>query len=148
MVRGEEVGSVNFTFVIDFAPQPKQRTANAVVGGKVRHFTPDATRTFEKRVAQLAWLEMRKQEIRMTTTPVSLTLYFHFKVPESLSKAKQLARIGTQHTIKPDLTNLCKSIEDGCNGVVYRDDSQISFISMSKTWGSATEVIVTFSWDE
>lgn len=141
-------GATSLTFVIDFPPQAKQRTANRIVGGRVKRYTPDETRSFEARVAQLAWLAMREQGVKKTELPVSLNLRFYFAIPKSLSKKKAAERHCSPHTLKPDLTNLCKSIEDGCNGVVYGDDSQIYFITMNKLWSDKTLVNVEFSWGE
>lgn len=148
MVQDSEGGTpTRLTFVIDFAPQPKQRTSNTISRGRVRRFTPNETRVFEAKVAQIAWLAMREQSIaKCEGKPVNMMLHFYFGLPKSLSKKAASARLGTHHTIKPDLTNLAKSIEDGCNGVVYTDDCQISSVSMMKTWGVLPRVDVTFTW--
>ena len=115
--------------------------------GKVRRYTPDETRSFEAIVSQLAFVAMRKAGLKIAqSVPVHLMIEFTFQVPKSLSKKAHLDRLGNYHINKPDLTNLCKSIEDGCNGVVYTDDSQIATISMTKNWGSVTNTLVLFQW--
>lgn len=140
-------GATSLTFVIDFPPQAKQRTANRIVGGRVKRYTPDETRSFEARVAQLAWLEMRKQAVKKAgPVPIELNVTFYFAVPKSLPKKKAAERIGTYHILKPDLTNLIKSIEDGCNDVTYPDDCQIASLSAKKFWDTQTWVDVRFSW--
>jgi len=139
--------TVALRFAIDIRPQPKQRTANIISAGRIKRYTPDETRNFEASVKQLAWLAMREQGIKkVTNTAVHLTLDFIFGVPVSLSKAARLVRLNAYHTMKPDLTNLCKAIEDGCNDMVYGDDSQIASITMTKRWGEKTLVNVLFQW--
>ena len=69
-----------------------------------------------------------------------------FPVPKSVSAKVRNLRIGAYHINRPDLTNLCKSIEDGCNGVVYKDDSQIASLSLTKTWGEVCKATVLFQW--
>jgi Holliday junction resolvase RusA-like endonuclease len=135
-------------FTIDIPCQPKQRTAHSVsAGGKVRRYTPEETRSFEATVSQLAWAAMRKQSLRIAqSVPVHLIIDFIFPVPKSASAKVRLERMNSYHINRPDLTNLCKSIEDGCNGVVYTDDSQIASLSMTKRWGEVQQAVVLFQW--
>ncbi len=80
------------------------------------------------------------------SVPVHLIIEFMFPVPKSASAAIRKLRMNSYHINRPDLTNLCKSIEDGCNGVVYRDDSQIASLSLTKTWGEIARATVLFQW--
>jgi Holliday junction resolvase RusA-like endonuclease len=80
------------------------------------------------------------------SVPVHLIVEFIFPVPKSASNKVRLDRMNTYHINRPDLTNLCKSIEDGCNGVVYKDDSQIASLSMTKRWGEIQQAVVLFQW--
>jgi Holliday junction resolvase RusA-like endonuclease len=43
---------------------------------------------------------------------------------------------------KPDASNVLKSVEDAMNGVVYKDDSQIVNIHVSKVYSSVSGVDV------
>ncbi len=134
-------------FTIDIPCQAKQRTAHSVNNGRVRRYTPEETRSFEATVSQLAWAAMHRAGLKIAqSVPVHLIIKFMFPVPKSASKKVRLDRIGAYHINKPDLTNLCKSIEDGCNGVVYTDDSQIASISMTKHWGEIVQAQVLFQW--
>ena len=44
---------------------------------------------------------------------------------------------------KPDLDNYCKSILDGINGVVVRDDAQVCALNAVKAYGGTPGVSVT-----
>ena len=52
--------------------------------------------------------------------PVEMSLMFYFIRPKSVSAAKR-----PQHTIRPDLDNLWKSVKDSLTGLVWKDDSQV-----------------------
>lgn len=60
-----------------------------------------------------------------------------FRIPPSWPKWRQhAARAGTlPHTGKPDVTNVLKAIEDGFNGIVYLDDSQLIKWTYEKRYG-------------
>lgn len=134
------------SFSIDHPLVAKQRVSWSKTG---RAYTPKETRDFEAKVKMVAWAAMQKAKLKVAqSVPVSLHLQFYFAVPKSLSGPQKQKRLGTPHINRPDLTNLCKAIEDGCNGVVYHDDCQISSISMTKRWGTAPCVKVLFEWIE
>jgi Holliday junction resolvase RusA-like endonuclease len=59
-------------------------------------------------------------------------------IPKSSTK-KRLEAIDNgseKPTKKPDASNILKSVEDGMNGVVYHDDSQIINIHVTKVYSS------------
>ena len=75
-------------------------------------------------------------------TPVSLYLYIRVPIPKSCTK-KRLEAIanGSEKPIrKPDGSNILKSVEDGMNSVVYKDDSQIVNIHVSKVYSTVPGV--------
>ena len=51
------------------------------------------------------------------------------------------------HTTKPDGSNVLKAIEDGLNGIVYVDDSQIVMSHIEKHYSDSPRVEVTVSTD-
>lgn len=53
--------------------------------------------------------------------PLMLIVISHRHLPES--KPKKLTR--ESDTLKPDATNICKSVEDALNKLAWNDDSQI-----------------------
>ena len=46
---------------------------------------------------------------------------------------------------RPDLSNIVKSIEDGLNGVAYKDDAQIVVLEAEKRYGDEFKVEVEIS---
>ncbi len=126
-------------FTIPGAPVPKARARVTKRG----NFTPKRTRQHEALVKFTANFCMRVHEIR--TGPLMLYATFNMPIPKSWSKKKRNQAINGEikHTAKPDLTNLLKTIEDGMNNIVYRDDSQLISISAVKRYDEIPGTIVT-----
>jgi len=58
--------------------------------------------------------------------PLELTIMFYFKMP---IKNKR-----NYHSTKPDIDNCIKLIADVCNGLLWKDDSQITSIIAKKLY--------------
>ena len=63
-----------------------------------------------------------------------LNIVFNIQIPNSLSKKKKLELNGTYVIKKPDIDNYLKSIMDGMNGIIYKDDNQIASINIIKKY--------------
>lgn len=66
--------------------------------------------------------------------PLYLKIVFNIKIPESFSKKKKLELNGTYVIKKPDIDNYLKSVMDGMNDIIYKDDSQIVSINIIKKY--------------
>ena len=119
-------------------PVPKARPRF----GRGRVFTPKKTRAYEDTIRLEATLAMKGR--KPLTGPVKFTLTAWLPIPRSWSRVKRHeADAGfIRHTSKPDLTNICKAAEDGCNGVVFKDDSQIMFAEIRKSYGIHTGLTI------
>jgi Holliday junction resolvase RusA-like endonuclease len=69
---------------------------------------------------------------------------FFFPIPASLSNVKKHSLMYTYHTVKPDIDNLQKFYMDAANGVLWKDDKNISKISCIKVYGENPKTIITF----
>lgn len=103
-------------------PQGKGRARSFLRNGKIGHYTPEKTRTYEGLIASLgldAMLGKKPLEI-----PLLLTICAVFSIPESWPTWKREAAYYGQilPTTKPDMDNIKKAIKDGLNGVVWKDD--------------------------
>lgn len=130
------------TFKVDADPVGKQRARYAKRGNFVQTYTPDKTRNYESLIKEAAIEAMGSNEI--LETPVTLYLYIRAPIPKSSTK-KRLEAIskGLEKPIKkPDASNVLKSVEDAMNGVVYKDDSQIVNIHVSKVYSSQSGIDV------
>ncbi len=130
------------TFKVDGDPVGKQRARYAKRGNFVQTYTPDKTRNYESLIKEAAIQAMGSNEI--LETPVNLYLYIRAPIPKSLPKKRLEACLnGLEKPIKkPDASNVLKSVEDAMNGVVYKDDSQIVNIHVTKVYSSQSGIDV------
>ena len=124
------------TFKVDGVPVPKGRARYVRRGNHISTYTPEKTRTYETLIKDAARQAMGASE--PLETPVSLYLYIRVPIPASATKKRlqAIADGSEKPTKKPDASNVLKSVEDGMNGVVYKDDSQIVNIHVTKVYSS------------
>jgi Holliday junction resolvase RusA-like endonuclease len=130
------------TFRVDANPVGKQRARYVKRGNFVSTYTPEKTRTYETLIRDAAIEAMGTSE--PLETPVTLYLYIRVPIPKSYSKKKLEACLNgmDQPIKKPDASNILKSVEDGMNGIVYTDDSQIINLHVTKVYSTLAGVDV------
>jgi len=128
------------TFKVEGNPVGKQRARYVKRGNFVSTYTPEKTRTYESLIKDAAIKAMGSSE--PLETPVTLYLYIRLPVPKSYSKKRTEACLnGSENPIrKPDSSNILKSVEDGMNSVVYKDDCQIINHHITKVYSSQAGV--------
>lgn len=128
------------TFKVEGNPVGKQRARYVKRGNFVSTYTPEKTRTYEFLIKDAAIKAMGSSE--PLETPVTLYLYIRLPIPKSYSKKRTEACLnGSEHPIrKPDSSNILKSVEDGMNSVVYKDDCQIINHHITKVYSSQAGV--------
>jgi Holliday junction resolvase RusA-like endonuclease len=89
-------------------------------------FTPARTRKAE---TELRWIIKKEFKEPIFMGPIVVGLVFHFTRPKSIPEKKR-----PHHVVKPDLTNLIKLIEDAGNGLLWQDDSQITYMEVAKVY--------------
>ena len=114
--------------VFDIAPLPKERPRFSTRGGQVRTYTPSKTVAFESFIARSAKAQLLK--LKPITGLISASLFFEFKRPK---RTKLL-------TPKKDIDNLCKSVLDALNGVLFVDDTQVVDLLANKKWSDRDRI--------
>lgn len=128
------------TFTVPGTPVAKARARSVLRHGKITHYTPNTTARYENLVRLAAQQAMGGQS--PLEGAVSLSVRAYLPVPASWSKPRRLAAsAGLPHTSRPDLDNLLKSVKDGANGVLWRDDSQVAEVSACKRYGDPRVVV-------
>lgn len=95
-------------------------------------YTPKNCADYKSLVAAFARDVMRGKELY--DGEVWVEIGFFFPMPKSWSKKKQNKMFGEGITSRPDMDNLYKAVTDAMNGIVYRDDAQITFSLMRKRY--------------
>jgi Holliday junction resolvase RusA-like endonuclease len=128
------------TFVIHFhvegIPKPKKRPRFRQFNGIVQSYTDKGTREYEDHVRLTSQTAMGTTE--PIETAVGVYMYIRLPIPKSHSKKRTEDCLeGREKPIKkPDIDNLAKSLLDGMNGVVFKDDSQIVSLHCTKVYSS------------
>lgn len=123
------------SFHVPGIPVAKGRARVSTRGGVVRSFTPQKTVAFESRVALAA--EQAMAGMDPLEGPVALRLTIELPIAQSWSLKKKNGAINgsVKPTSRPDIDNYIKAIADGGNGIVWKDDSQITDLSAVKRYG-------------
>ena len=129
-------------FHIDGDPVPKGRPKFTSIAGFMRTYTPKKTVDYELTVRAAAKAAMGPTDL--LETPVGVYLYIRLPIPKSHSKKRRDACLSGQEKPikKPDIDNLAKSILDGMNGVIWKDDAQIVSLHVTKVYASGAGVDV------
>lgn len=125
-----------YKFIIPGNPIAQGRPKFARKGNFVIAYDPDKSRSWK---AYVAW-HVKKQLAGCLKAPLEgpliLAVTFSFLRPKSLSKKVRY------HIKKPDCKNLLAGVEDAMEGIVYRNDSQIYSILVTKNYGLEAETII------
>lgn len=123
------------TIVVMGEPVAKARPRASSFGGFVRIYTPKKSAKYEQAVRSAALRVLDPQ--RSLDGPIAVRIEFVTEVPASWPKYKRAAAFAQQlyPTGKPDLDNLTKSILDALNGVAFKDDAQITDLTLTKRYG-------------
>ena len=119
-------------FTVPGNPVAKGRARSFIRNGKIGHYTPNKTMSYENLVKIMAAEAM--DGLNPIDEAVLMNVGLYVQIPSSWAKKKQMqARNGeVRPTTKPDCSNTVKGIEDALNGVVYLDDKQIVELSVKK----------------
>lgn len=131
-------------FEVPGSPIGQGRPKFSTINGHAKAYDPEKSRNYKAYVKLLATQAMREQGFTMIEGPCCLDILAFFEVPKSKSKKfKERALMGIERpTKKPDLSNIVKGIEDALNGLAYKDDSSIVYLSVAKHYSEVPRVEV------
>lgn len=119
-------------FTVPGNPVAKGRARSFIRNGKIGHYTPNKTVSYENLVKIMAAEAM--DGLNPIDEAVLMNVGLYVQIPLSWAQKKQMeARNGEIRPLsKPDLDNYIKAISDAMNGVVFHDDKQIVELSVKK----------------
>lgn len=121
-----------FECVFNINPYPKRTATFSFRGGFARAVKNKKTKEFESTINLMARELWKNAPIDV---PISVEIIFFSERPRSVKK-RSLPHV------KPDLSNLIKALEDGCNGVIWKDDALICELTARKEYSSGSGFIV------
>ena len=121
-------------------PVAKGRARSAIRAGRIMHYTPEKTMSYEAVVALKARAAMGPSS--PIAGPVMLSVVATWPIPASWSKKRQQEAIGRPKTSRPDGDNVLKIVADAMNGIVWNDDAQVWNMHCTKVYGLVPGVVV------
>ena len=115
-------------FFVEGDPVPKGRGRIMSSGNKRWAVTPARTRMYESAVRETAEACMHSRP-GPYDGPLYVRMTFHLPRPATVTRLWPF--------VKPDLDNLAKSVLDGLNGVVFRDEAQVCCMDLVKHYADA-----------
>jgi Holliday junction resolvase RusA-like endonuclease len=130
------------TYMVEGNPIGKGRPKFARRGNFVSTYTPTKTRDYETVIKEAAKKAMGSNEL--LETPVTVAIYITVPIPQSYSKKRSEACLnGSEKPIKkPDIDNIAKCFLDAMNDIVYKDDTQVLTLHITKVYGTVGMVEV------
>jgi len=130
------------TYMVEGNPIGKGRPKFARRGNFVSTYTPTKTRDYETVIKEAAKKAMGSNEL--LETPVTVAIYITVPVPQSYSKKRTEACLkDIERPIKkPDIDNIAKCFLDAMNDIVYKDDTQVLTLHVTKVYGTVGMVEV------
>ena len=108
-----------------------------------RVYTQNKNKDYEFLVQQ--YFKIKYPNYQTLDGRISINIIAYLKIPKSTSKTKtqEMLENKLSPTKKPDVDNIAKSILDAMNGFVFKDDNQVSKISVEKRFALEEKAVIT-----
>lgn len=133
---------MRFEFDIDPVEQARPRATR--MGKGIRLYDPKKVAAFKRQLGMLAKQQMLDRGLEPYNGPLEVRMEFYRPVQASLSKKERARRLSGAHrpTVKPDLSNYIKALEDGLNGIIWIDDNRIVQITAEKKYSDRPRIVI------
>lgn len=105
----------------DIPPFPKARPRAARRGRNIVIYTDARTKAYESEIEKLSKMQYVDTILEGA---LKVEISFYIKPPKTVKRKYP--------SVKPDVDNLAKSVLDGMEGVLFKNDSQIISLSCNK----------------
>lgn len=136
--------SLTMRFEFDIEPVEQARPRATRMGKGIRLYDPKKVTVFKRKLGMLAKQQMLDRGLEPFDGPLEVRMEFYRPVQASLSKKERSRRLSGVHrpTVKPDLSNYIKALEDGLNGILWADDNLIVSLQAEKLYSERPHLVV------
>lgn len=134
--------AVKFEFDIEPVEQARPRATR--FGKGIRLYDPKKVTVFKQQLGMLAKQQMLDRGLEPFDGPLEVCMEFYRPVQASISRKERARRLSGVHrpTVKPDLSNYIKALEDALNGILWADDNLIISLEAKKYYAERPHLIV------
>lgn len=131
-------------FEFDIEPVEQARPRATRMGKGIRVYDPKKVAVFKRQLGMLAKQQMLDRGLEPFDGPLEVCMEFYRPVQASISKKERARRLSGVHrpTVKPDLSNYIKALEDGLNGIIWIDDNRIVQIVAEKKYSDRPHIVI------
>lgn len=131
-------------FEFDIEPVEQARPRATRMGKGIRLYDPKKVTIFKRQLGMLAKQQMLDRGLEPYDGPLEVCMEFYRPVQASISKKERSRRLSGVHrpTVKPDLSNYIKALEDGLNGILWVDDNLIVSLQAEKFYSERPHLVV------
>ena len=131
-------------FEFDIEPVEQARPRATRMGKGIRLYDPKKVTVYKKQLGYLSRQAMQERGLEPFDGPLEVCMEFYRPVQASLSKKERARRLSGVHspTVKPDLSNYIKALEDGLNGIIWVDDNRIVQIVAEKKYSDRPRIVI------
>lgn len=131
-------------FFLSEAPIAKKRHRTCIVNGYARTYDPQEKQKICTRNNIRSQMNKNHFE-QIEDGPVTVTVINFVQIPASTSGKKRAKMCGSPCHKRPDIDNYVKYILDVCNGIVFKDDGQVSHLYSEKLYSDTPGVVIDIS---
>ena len=131
-------------FEFDIEPVEQARPRATRMGKGIRVYDPKKVTVFKRQLGMLAKQQMLDRGMEPFDGPLEVCMEFHRPVQASISQKERSRRLSGVHrpTVKPDLSNYIKALEDALNGILWVDDNLIISLEAKKFYAEQPRLVV------
>lgn len=131
-------------FEFDIEPVEQARPRATRFGKGIRLYDPKKVTVFKRQLGMLAKQQMIDRGLDPFDGPLEVCMEFYRPVQASISRKERDRRLSGVHrpTVKPDLSNYIKALEDGLNGIIWIDDNRIVQIVAEKKYSDHPRIVI------
>ena len=131
-----------FEFDIEPVEQARPRATRMRKG--IRVYDPKKVTVLKRQLGRLARQAMQERCLKPFDGELTVRFEFYRPVQASISRKERDRRLSGVHrpTVKPDLSNYIKALEDGLNGIIWIDDNRIVQIVAEKKYSDRPRIVI------